>query len=367
MMLLSMLLLLLMFVPLLATLAFMPYLTRNTVSFGVSVSEEQYESEPIRRLRRQYAVMSGAIYSLLLIACLISLWNKDENTQGVVFSVFVGLTIVISTALYLIFYSRMKQIRPTLPAASSAPGLLAVDTGFRRQKLALSGKWFLIHAVIIAASVALTLSHYAAIPDLVAMKFDLSGQVVSTSAKSYRIVLFPNVMQVIMTVLFWFVNWSIQHSKQQLQASDPERSLRQNAMFRRRWSVFTLASSLALILMFSFIQVNMIRPMDQNVLTLVSMAVPVFIVLFALVLSFTTGQGGSRIGRGSGVAGSRTAAVQDDRHWKLGAIYFNPQDPTIFVEKRTGIGWTMNFANPISWITLLGIFAVIAWSAWLAK
>lgn len=59
MMFLSTLLLLLMFVPLVASLAFMPYLTRETVSFGVSVSPEQYWSEPIRRLRRQYAAVSG--------------------------------------------------------------------------------------------------------------------------------------------------------------------------------------------------------------------------------------------------------------------------------------------------------------------
>lgn len=364
---LSMFLLLLMFVPLLASLAFMPYLTRETVSFGVSVSEEQYWSEPIRRLRRQYAVISGAIYSLLLIACLFSLWNKDDNAQGAWFGVYVGLTIVFSTALYLVFYFRMKKMRPTLPAASSAPALLAVDTGFRRQKLALSGKWFLLHVVIIAASVGLALSQYANIPDPVATKFDFSGHVVSSAAKSYRVVLFPNVMQVIMTALFWFVNWSIQHSKQQLQASDPERSLRQNAAFRRRWSVFTLASSLAMVLMFSFVQANIIRPMDQNIITVVSMAVPVFIVLFALVLSFTTGQGGSRIGRGPTPVGTSSAPIQDDRYWKLGSIYFNPQDPSLFVEKRTGIGWTMNFANPLSWITLLGILVVIAWSAWLVQ
>lgn len=365
--LLSTFLLLLIFLPLLVSLALMPYLTRETVSFGVSVSEEQYWSEPVRRLRRLYASISTTIYSLLLIACFVSLWNKDGNEQGVLFAIYLGAVLVISTGLYLTFYFRMKKLRPSLPAAPSSPAVIAVDTGFRRQRLTLSGKWFLIHAVIIVVSAALTLSQYASIPDTVAMKFDFSGQVVNSAAKSYRVVLFPNVMQVILTLLFWFVNWSIHHSKQQLQASDPERSLRQNAAFRRRWSVFTVTSSLALILMFSFIQVNMIRPMDNGVIMLVSLAVPVLIVLFAIVLSFTTGQGGSRIGRGRILGHGGTAPVQDDRYWKLGAIYFNPQDPTLFVEKRTGIGWTMNFANPISWLTLLGILVVIFWSAWLAK
>ena len=31
--------------------------------------------------------------------------------------------------------------------------------------------------------------------------------------------------------------------------------------------------------------------------------------------------------------------------WKLGIFYFNPDDPALFVEKRFGIGWTVNFAN----------------------
>ena len=35
----------------------------------------------------------------------------------------------------------------------------------------------------------------------------------------------------------------------------------------------------------------------------------------------------------------------DDRYWKLGAFYVNPQDPSLFVERRFGVGWTMNFGN----------------------
>jgi len=42
-----------------------------------------------------------------------------------------------------------------------------------------------------------------------------------------------------------------------------------------------------------------------------------------------------------------------DEHWKLGMFYFNPDDPALFVEKRTGIGFTMNFARGLSWLVLL--------------
>jgi uncharacterized membrane protein len=31
--------------------------------------------------------------------------------------------------------------------------------------------------------------------------------------------------------------------------------------------------------------------------------------------------------------------------WKLGLFYYNPDNPRIFVPKRIGIGWTLNFAK----------------------
>lgn len=48
---------------------------------------------------------------------------------------------------------------------------------------------------------------------------------------------------------------------------------------------------------------------------------------------------------GGEVLGDRT----EDRFWKAGLVYYNPDDPTLFVEKRFGIGYTMNMARPASW------------------
>jgi uncharacterized membrane protein len=37
--------------------------------------------------------------------------------------------------------------------------------------------------------------------------------------------------------------------------------------------------------------------------------------------------------------------TENDEFWKWGIMYNNPNDPTIWVEKRVGIGWTLNFAH----------------------
>lgn len=44
--------------------------------------------------------------------------------------------------------------------------------------------------------------------------------------------------------------------------------------------------------------------------------------------------------------------VDDNGHWLFGSIYYNPADPTVFVEKRLGIGVTLNMARPGAWLFL---------------
>ena len=45
-----------------------------------------------------------------------------------------------------------------------------------------------------------------------------------------------------------------------------------------------------------------------------------------------------------------------DEAWS-GPFYSNPDDPSVFVPKRYGIGYTLNFGNPWSWVVLLLIVA----------
>ena len=55
------------------------------------------------------------------------------------------------------------------------------------------------------------------------------------------------------------------------------------------------------------------------------------------------------------VLGDRTP----DSCWKLGMIYFNPADPSLFVAKRFGVGYTVNLGNRWSW-AILGTLTALA-------
>jgi uncharacterized membrane protein len=46
----------------------------------------------------------------------------------------------------------------------------------------------------------------------------------------------------------------------------------------------------------------------------------------------------------------------DPKNWKLGFIYYNKADNRWFPPKRAGFGYTLNFANPITYMYLILIF-----------
>lgn len=66
----------------------------------------------------------------------------------------------------------------------------------------------------------------------------------------------------------------------------------------------------------------------------------------------------------SRMAASERLLADDDEHWKLGVFYYNPDDASLFLPERFGIGWTMNWARPAVWaIMLAGLVLTVAFVA----
>jgi len=74
-----------------------------------------------------------------------------------------------------------------------------------------------------------------------------------------------------------------------------------------------------------------------------------------LLLRF--GQAGARRERSHGDLPDELA---NDRFWRWGSIYANPDDSALMVEKRFGIGYTLNFGNPRAVWLLVGFVGGLA-------
>ena len=340
-------------IPVFISLCFIPYWTRNTESFGVSIPEEAYHLPKIKKMRQTYA-WTMAIISLVMLAAFFlgSTMQKNEETLGLLFVFLFLAYLVINFLVYLYFHRKMKSFKQQTDWGKKKKQMVVVDTSFRQEKLTYSHFWFLIPFAISLATFILLIHTYEHIPSKIPMQYDLTGQVTRYEEKSYRTVLFQPVMQIYITLLFLWINIIIGKAKQQLSAENPGKSVRQNIIFRRRWSLFTIISGTAIVSMFSLFSISLMYPIPAKLLTFVPLVITIGILIAALLLSFTTGQGGSRVKVVSGKNGD-IINRDDDQHWKLGQFYFNKNDPSIFVEKRFGIGWTNNWAHPLSWVFMI--------------
>ncbi|MBP1906169.1 putative membrane protein [Paenibacillus turicensis] len=354
-------------VPLVLMLSFIPYMTRETVSFGVTVSEFHYFSPTLRVLRRKYATYSLIGASVIILFCLYFVISQSEQSRSIISIIGVVVFTAYYITLNILFYYKMKLIKQSLPDQATTTQKIMIDTSFRQQKLTHSNYWFAIPFTIAIIMAVITLLNYDALPNVIPMKFDLQGNVTSSAPKTYLSVMGLSLVQLSTIGLMMFVNWSIKKSKQQLSVTNPTTFAVKNIKFRRRWSLFTIVTSFLLTFLFAMIQINMLVP-HPLLLLMVSFTIPVLIILGALLISLLSRQGGGDLRNPKNEQErSQAQPVNDDVHWKLGYIYFNRNDPSFSIEKRNGIGWTLNFAHPLSWVILIGIIAFIIISSLLSK
>lgn len=336
-------------------MAVTPYITRKTESFGVTIPEAAYLDPELKKLRKQYAAVI-IVFSILLAAALLMAVRTSRLLQtGFALAVFAD--IAGDFLIYLYFHRKMKAVKAARNWAAGKKQAIIVDPKFRSQKLIFSNAWFLIHASVTAATFLMTWLCYGRIPDRIAMHYDFNGTPTDWVEKSYRTVFELPTVQLFLLILFIWLNTMIAKSKQQLNAERPEASLEQNVRFRRRWSAFMIITGLLMILLFFAIQLSFIVPVPIAWLSYGGMGAVLLIVAGAVLLSVITGQGGSRIRVGNGAVQGRFQ-YDDDAYWKLGVFYFNRNDPSLWVEKRFGSGWTLNFAHPAGW-AIIGLIILI--------
>ena len=101
----------------------------------------------------------------------------------------------------------------------------------------------------------------------------------------------------------------------------------------------------------------LLAPGVSGAMTVWGAVLVLVIVGFAISLS-RTGQGGGLAAARAGAppAGDRTP----DSAWKWGLVYVNSADPAILVEKRLGIGYTLNLGNHWTWVILALLLAPVA-------
>lgn len=352
------------YIPTLVLLAINPYITRKAICFGVCIPEDAHSNPEIIGIKKSYrnkVLLFGGLLSIpsLLPAIII----QNENAYSFL-PAGILLMVAIMYILYFKYHNQVKHMKSKMNWIDESPQIVIVDTSFRNKKFVASPLWFISYVLVIIITIISTYVLYDTIPNRIPTGWDFSGEVKGWMQKSYKTLLWAPMVQAFIMIIMVFSYWMIGKAKQIIDPTDPGKSAHQNRRFRYLWSIYIIATGFVLTAMIGFIQISMFGVVKSKLIISGLPLVVVFgIVTGSIILSLTTGQGGSRLftnkaGAGS-TAGNKISRRDDDKYWVLGLFYYNPEDPSFVVEKRFGIGWTNNWARPISWVLTIGLLALI--------
>lgn len=331
----------------------MPRFTRPDIYFAVTVPPEFRDSEEGWSILKSYR---GEVVIFSLLALLIVLAGARITLPNYQMVILLAGFALQGAGVFLAYYRARGRVLPHAVAPATIREAALVP-----REAHLPGGWLLqLPPFAILAGTALWLhTHWDQIPATFPVHWGANGQPNNWTTRSFAGVYGPLLMAALLCALMGFLAYALLRWSRVIQvggaAGEGER--------RFRVLIASILVAIEYLLAVTFLWTGLLPLSNQQAgppgftpMLVIALAFTVIIV----VLIMRLGQGGVRV-PGATAAPTGTAPVGDrtpDKYWKLGLFYINRNDPALFVEKRFGIGYTINFGHPGVWVFLAVLVAV---------
>lgn len=329
---------------------FTPNLTRPDLYFAVTVRPEFRGSAAGVALLRRYR--AGVVVLAALALAAIAMCPETAFR-------LMPLTILAQAAAsFVVFYRARAHVRPHAVAPTSIREAEALQ-----RRRSIPGGWLAACGpfVLLAAAAAYLWLHWQQIPVRFPIHFGPDGTADRWATRGWGSVYLAPLIVAGVLVALTLLLYGMSHWARPIQPGGVPGA--RESRFRSTAAISLLAIEYAIALQASWIA---LRPLIQGVGPLGVagagvLLLPLLVAVILVIVLARLGQGGSRLvphtetrPGSSQPIGDRTA----DRYWRLGVFYVNRDDPAVVVEKRFGLGYTLNFARPTSWTIMLIVLLV---------
>lgn len=345
--------------------AITPYFQPKGEVFSVSVPTSVENDPAVRRLKRRFSVVVLAAAAMFTVAAVACGFAGSESKAMVfiisgsfVVPVFVGGGMIIASRSRMM---KMKQERGWTAESRQSVAAIGEDSTLAPKGISLKWNWAYVPIMVITVIIAVV--GYDAMPDMIPMHIDFAGNVTDVAQKTPMVVAFPVLFEVFMAVCFVFSHWSALRSKPGITPEHPASSSWAYGLFLRAQTVTLLACGLLLTAVIGILmELSFIGMASLQIVLIAVLALTVLVLVATVGVNLAFGQSGSKVFR---MEESDNLLRNDDVCWKLGMIYVNGNDASIFVPKRSGFGWTVNLGRPSAWALMAGFALFTVLFVWL--
>lgn len=300
---------------------FTPLMTRPGIFFGATVAPDFPRSRVGRRLLRSFRTQAAA---WSLIAILVAVLIAPGNL--IVASIVPLVALIAANALsYWMKFRAIHEHYGIRPPEIRQADLSPVETGAR-----LIFWWWLPPWLAFAAAAVYLHMHWNELPQPYPVHFDLNGNPNGWASRDFWSVYGSLLIGALTTLLLLVFAWLIARTARRTVMRDVTVRMLQIVLYPLAFTCVVVA----------------LLPLWRAPAWLMP-AVMLVTVACLIVWAYRK--------ISSPAVQDRTPEPMSDSYWKAGMFYYNPDDPAVFVAKRVGIGYTMNFASVWSWIIVLGI------------
>ncbi|MCC2279304.1 DUF5808 domain-containing protein [Streptomyces sp. ET3-23] len=329
----------------------MPGLAQPSLPFGVRIPGDRAGEPVIAAAVRRYRarVLPGGLATAAAATAGTLLAGRSALALAVVPPCAVAAMVALCWSVYYRAHRTVAAAKAEHGWFDRVPQGIAVDTALRTDPERYPWAWALPAAVITAGTAVLGAVRYPALPATLVTHWDGNGRADGRAATTVLTAFTPVLLQAAVGALLAGSAVVALRSRQSLDAEHPRASAAQHRGFVR-WT------ARGLLVLAAFVNLSLLgtaltmwgllghSAAQDAALTGLPVLLGVLVVVFIAV---RTGAQGSRLTVDATDGAGRTAVANrdDDRYWKAGVLYVNRDDPSVFVPKRFGIGWTINFGS----------------------
>jgi uncharacterized membrane protein len=347
--------LLLIDVILLGCFMFAPVMRGEDAFFGVRVSPETYRGEGRRILHRYWFWLVMTFIEIEAIGLIVSFYRgRVEFTQ-----VAPRLLLLpVLTLLYVIFYRQAKRLEVFEERQRFASSL-------KTRHLADYTNIALEIAIVLLtiAPVLLLVYYYPQLPERIPTHWNWKGEADQWARKSYYSVFSVAAMLVYLQGLMVLIKHGIlgvkmtlpaEHTEEYLRLKEESLSFTVRFMDWMRVLLCVLMGSLASNIVFSAVEPLQFLSRAVAITAEVAGWLMLASVAYTIYRFFTIDR---RLKAEAGRV--YVQRERDAAHWYLGGlIYFNREDPALWVEKLVGWGYTCNMGNKWAYVYIVIMLGV---------
>lgn len=341
--------------------AFVPYWIKETIVFGVTVPEQEVYHPVVKASKKIYTLTLLGLLAIIMVGYVLWHLNSTANDELLIIVgiILQFILIGISMLMYLILHNKITKLKKVEEWGAELKQVKVTDWSVRARDEMLPIFYFLLPIFIVGGLIIYTYLQYPLLPEKIATHWGPNGQPDAFTDKNrFSVIALPLIL-LVMQIMFAGIIELTRRSGIKISATRTKQSIRQQLAMRKYSSWFMFLMTMQITILFSILQLTTIHSDLVSESTMLTMFIVFIFITIIGLIAFAVKLSSLGDSKGNNYSTSGITDVDEDQYWIGGLIYFNRNDPSVFVEKRFGVGWTVNLARPIAIACIFGPIVLI--------